>query len=283
MVRSPACHVGGQGFESPTVRHIIEAWQSPVYCSSLENCRIRDGSVSSNLTASAILNSSVTHLLNLSFTKVRRINIDLGTQCNLSCPGCQRTHLVNIGKLVPAIMPVSTFAKIASEENNLDAITFSGALSDPIFSTSLFGCLEHVNTLSNRPTCVFSTNGSGRKTEWWERFSSLLVGRNEVGFAIDGLADTNPIYRVGSNFDSIINGITTLKKCFVTNSNHKNSIVWRYVVFEHNYHQVKEAYQLAKSLGVDKFYLREADPRTPANMKLISRKFTDIKNEIESY
>jgi sulfatase maturation enzyme AslB (radical SAM superfamily) len=222
----------------------------------------------------------MTHSLNLSFTKIRRVNIDLGTQCNLSCPGCQRTHLESIGKLVPAIMPVSTFAKIASEENNLDAITFSGALSDPIFSTSLFDCLEHVNTLSNRPKCIFSTNGSGRKTEWWEQFASLLVGKNEVGFAIDGLADTNTIYRIGSNFDSIINGIETLKRCFSTNS--QNSIVWRYIVFEHNYHQVNEAYRLAKSLGVNDFYLREADPRTPSNMKLVSRKFIDIKREMES-
>ena len=31
----------------------MEAWQSPVYCSSLENCRVRNGAVSSNLTASA--------------------------------------------------------------------------------------------------------------------------------------------------------------------------------------------------------------------------------------
>ena len=31
----------------------IEAWQSPVYCTCLENRRLRNGSVSSNLTASA--------------------------------------------------------------------------------------------------------------------------------------------------------------------------------------------------------------------------------------
>ena len=36
----------------------MEAWQSPVYCDSLENCRELKPSVSSNLTASAIQNSS---------------------------------------------------------------------------------------------------------------------------------------------------------------------------------------------------------------------------------
>ena len=30
----------------------MEAWQSPAYCNSLENCRLLTGSVSSNLTAS---------------------------------------------------------------------------------------------------------------------------------------------------------------------------------------------------------------------------------------
>jgi hypothetical protein len=32
----------------------METWQSPVYCYSLENCRFRKGSVSSNLTVSTI-------------------------------------------------------------------------------------------------------------------------------------------------------------------------------------------------------------------------------------
>ncbi len=37
----------------------MEVWQSPVYCSSLENCRSRDGAVSSNLTTSTRLSRSM--------------------------------------------------------------------------------------------------------------------------------------------------------------------------------------------------------------------------------
>ena len=38
----------------------MEVWQSPVYCYSLENCRLSNGSVSSNLTASTIF-AAVAH------------------------------------------------------------------------------------------------------------------------------------------------------------------------------------------------------------------------------
>ena len=38
----------------------MEVWQSPVYCYSLENCRLSNGSVSSNLTASTIF-ATVAH------------------------------------------------------------------------------------------------------------------------------------------------------------------------------------------------------------------------------
>lgn len=52
--KSAASGYGGSNPPLSTNLFFMEAWQSPVYCNGLENRRIRNGSVSSNLTASTI-------------------------------------------------------------------------------------------------------------------------------------------------------------------------------------------------------------------------------------
>ena len=129
----------------------------------------------------------------------------------------------------------------------------------------------------------FSTNGSGRPTKWWETFATYLNPVNPmnsafpgdvVEFAVDGLEDTNPIYRVNAKWNSIQNGIKTLRE------NYTGQLVWRYIVFEHNYHQVVEAQQIARDLGLDQFHAILGDDRTPEHMLLKSKTWEDVLNDL---
>ena len=56
----------------------------------------------------------------------------------------------------------------------------------------------------------------------------------------------------------------------------KCSVGWRFIVFEHNYHQVDEARQQAKLLHLDRFHVILGDNRTPDSMRLRSASFDDI-------
>ena len=49
----------------------METWQSPVYCNSLENCRLRKGPVSSNLTVSTNFSRSVQWDVQVDNTRTR--------------------------------------------------------------------------------------------------------------------------------------------------------------------------------------------------------------------
>ena len=49
-------------------------------------------------------------------------------------------------------------------------------------------------------------------TKFWKLFTSKLRNKDQVGFAIDGLEDTNPIYRINSEWDSIMNGLKIVFK-----------------------------------------------------------------------
>ena len=69
-------------------------------------------------------------------------------------------------------------------------------------------------------------------------------------------------------------GIKTVRE------NWNGSLWWRYVVFEHNYHQVGKAKQLAKELGFDEFQPMIGDRRTPPHMLLKSATWQEILDDI---
>ena len=63
-----------------------------------------------------------------------------------------------------------------------------------------------------------------------------------VVFSVDGLEDTNHIYRRGVKWEKLI---TNMRAYSATGA----YAVWEWLVFEHNQHQVEEARALAKELN----------------------------------
>lgn len=208
----------------------------------------------------------------------KRINIEASTRCNLLCPGCARTQEMALGNgLAGGIgdMDIEVFKLLVRPENKIDAITYNMALSDPIYSGTLFEQLRYLKTLDKRPVINMSTNGSGRSEKWWKEFASLLLPTDIIEFAIDGLEDTNHIYRVNAKWHTIIKAVNTLR------SNFSGKIGWRYIVFEHNYHQVAEANKLSIELGFDWFKTMIGDTdRTPLHMQLKSKTWEEVFNDL---
>lgn len=208
-------------------------------------------------------------------TTKRRVTIDSSSRCNLSCPGCGRTQDIKNKKNGSiSDMPMEYFVALMREENKLTNLTYNLALSDPIYSGVFLEQMEYLNSLSYRPKVNISTNGSGRTKTWWKRLANVLDINDRVEFAIDGLKDTNHIYRVNSKWDSIILGINELR------NNWDGEMMWRYVIFEHNYHQIKQAKQLAKDLGFNSFRMVVGDARTPDEMLLKSSSWRKIQNDL---
>jgi sulfatase maturation enzyme AslB (radical SAM superfamily) len=205
----------------------------------------------------------------------RRLNIDSSSRCNLSCPGCGRTRDIAKGiQLDVSDMPMQYFEALVRPENKISHLTYNLSLSDPIYSGVFLEQMDYLKTLERRPKVNISTNASGRGERWWRKFASVMDINDRVEFAIDGLKDTNHIYRVNSNWDSIMLGVRTFR------ANWEGRMMWRYVIFEHNYHQVVEAQQLAKELGFDSFRPVVGDGRTPKEMLLKSKTWREIERDL---
>jgi sulfatase maturation enzyme AslB (radical SAM superfamily) len=71
-----------------------------------------------------------------------------------------------------------------------------------------------------------------------------------VTFGIDGLYDTHSLYRIGTNFDTIIKNA----KMFINNG---GNACWTFIIFKHNEHQVELAEQLAKTTGFKTFQAKQ--------------------------
>lgn len=231
------------------------------------------------MNSAKLIKTNVYEGLNTNFSHVdswgnwrRRVNLEASTRCNLLCPGCNRTQ--TRGQFAITDLDIENFKLLVRPENNLQGLTYNMALSDPIYSGTLFEQLEYLLTLKQRPQLHFSTNGSGRNAQWWEQFATYLQNTDMVEFAVDGLKDTNHIYRVNAKWESILLGIRTLREHF------NGKITWRYLVFEHNYHQVAQAQRFATELNLDNFNVILGDDRTPKEMILHSKTWKQVLNDL---
>ena len=131
--------------------------------------------------------------------------LDHTSRCNLMCPQCGRVSKDQ--KLNPR-MPITDLSlddyKILLEpfhnrplERIIHCGNFGDVIASPTFDETLVYSLDYTQNIR------IETNGSARKPQWWRELAHKGQGKLHTVFSIDGLADTNHIYRVGSDFDRI--------------------------------------------------------------------------------
>lgn len=186
----------------------------------------------------------------LKLSDIRRVHIELTTRCNARCPMCMRNYRgydYNSGYPdtelyftdIVHIFKKSLLAQLAL--NPVYGVNFNGNLGD--FAVSRDG-VEIVNYFANAGVRVnINTNGSSRSPAWWSKLARPGV---QIGFALDGLADTHSLYRQDTDWQKIIENARAFIKA-------GGRAVWRFVPFDHNRHQEEECRRLAKDLGFADF------------------------------
>lgn len=179
-------------------------------------------------------------------SELKGLYIEHTSRCNLQCPSCARKHAPNNSKdFRLADMTLDDYKRIFDKElcNQLDIVRYCGSYGDAVASNTFFESVKYL--VENGVSFALNTNGSMRSEEWWRELAYISDKKSKVIFSIDGLEDTNHLYRIGSNFQKIIRNA----KAFIDAGGVAR---WDYIVFDHNKHQVEEAQQLAKDLG---FYI----------------------------
>lgn len=181
---------------------------------------------------------------------ITTLDIESINNCNARCPLCLRGTGMRTNDALDWNRVVSNIP--ASVWDNLQDINFNGTTGDNIMHPDI---AEIVNWCSkhSRAKINIHTNGSLRSSTWWTQFGIQLRNvPHKVVFGLDGLADTHSVYRIGTNFDKIIENA----KAFIESGGHAE---WQFILFKHNAHQVEQARQLAKELGFSRFFVLYQD------------------------
>ena len=195
--------------------------------------------------------------------KIIKLDTEITNRCNAACPQCPRTgthkglsNLISKSGLYDVRPEI--FDEILKSEagKDINKVTYCGNYGDPIMHPKAMEIFQKVAGYGVRYQNI-DTNGGIRSPEWWSELGK--IPGFEVTFAIDGLEDTNHLYRVNVKWERVMENA----KAFIAAG---GKAIWVFIVFGHNEHQVDEAKALSDELGFAQF-----------NYKLSTRKF-DVKS-----
>lgn len=188
------------------------------------------------------------------------LHIEPTDVCNLACPLCAREYDHEFNKSIKNHLTVDQIKKHCDIDfiKNLDKMFMCGNYGDPAAGRNTLDIYKHFRNINPTITLGMNTSGSLRTPSWWTELAGILnQSRDFVVFSIDGLADTNHIYRVNSQWDNIIANA----QAFISAG---GSAHWDMLVYKHNEHQVDECQAMAKSLGF-KWFRAKVSKRPLAN------------------
>jgi MoaA/NifB/PqqE/SkfB family radical SAM enzyme len=135
--------------------------------------------------------------------------------------------------------------------NQLDSYYFCGNFGDPMLNNDLIEMCQYSTEVAPETPIAIHTNGGARSKEWWEQLARALPNNHRVVFALDGLEDTHHLYRVGTQFDKVIDNAYAFIQA-------GGIAEWVFIKFKHNEHQVEEARRTAKEVGFQHFTLKNS-------------------------
>lgn len=177
----------------------------------------------------------------------RNIHVEVSSKCTLKCPRCPRTELAL--DHLNREFSLTDFAR-AFDVATLSAVSkiiFCGDVGDPIYAKDFLNIVEYIKKNSNT-TINIVTNGSYKNVQWWDTLGKFLDSKDQVTFSLDGWdQESNQKYRVNSDWNSIVEGIKTLRAASPCIMN------WSMIYFNFNENQVARIKQTAQDLGFDTF------------------------------
>lgn len=188
---------------------------------------------------------------------IKEIHIEPTSLCNAECPQCARN--INGSGLNPNIqlnsLTINYFTNFFNRDNiaNVKKIFFCGNVGDPCATPDLLEICRYLKSIKPDLVLGVNTNGSLKTEDWFRELGKIFQGPLDyVVFSIDGLEDTNHIYRRNTNWSKIMRNA----RAYIGTG---ASAHWDMLVFDHNKHQVDSAQRLAREIGFTWFRSKITD------------------------
>jgi MoaA/NifB/PqqE/SkfB family radical SAM enzyme len=181
-----------------------------------------------------------------SYDSISEYQLEITSHCNAACPQCPRN--LNGGKLNP-YMPLKHLDRAVIAQTfdqdlvqRISQIFFCGSYGDPIMHPEFLEILQDFRAKNPQVWLYIHTNGGVHDTKYWTRMAKILAGYGKIDFGIDGLSDTNDLYRQNVKFKKVMANA----QAFIDAGGRAQ---WNCIVFEHNDTQLDEISKLSFEMG----------------------------------
>lgn len=208
------------------------------------------------------------------YKDIKTLQLELSSRCNAACPQCARNCN---GFDIPNLPLLSwTLEQVKKHIDNeflkqLEFIYLCGSYGDPLIAKDFLSIVDYIRSINPNIRIGAHTNGSLRTTKFFKECASQL---DFLSFGIDGLEDTNHLYRRKCIWNKIIENATA----FIQAGGHAE---WDFIVFEHNQHQVETARALSQKLGFANFNVKKTCRFLNYNHDLVD--YYDVENKYKIY
>jgi len=178
---------------------------------------------------------------------IRHVHLEISSRCNASCPLCPRNlhgYPFNDG-YVERDLSLEDAKKIFKPEflGQLTSLLINGNLGDMVMNADSLDIIKYFREHNSTMDITISTNGGARPTSFWQDLAKLNC---KIWFCVDGLEDTNHLYRQNVVWNIVMNNATA----FINAGGHAT---WQLIDFNFNRPQRDTIQKLAKSMGFKKF------------------------------
>jgi MoaA/NifB/PqqE/SkfB family radical SAM enzyme len=175
---------------------------------------------------------------------IKVLHIEPTTACNAACPQCAREQDPAFDKTKLDHLTLAQVQRHFTDDaiRGLDKMFMCGDYGDPAAGQHTLEIFRYFRQVNPDITLGMNTNGSLRNISWWQELAGLLnQERDYVIWSLDGLEDTNHIYRVNTIWSKIMENA----EAFIRAGGRAH---WEMLVYEHNEHQVKDCRDLARRM-----------------------------------
>lgn len=180
------------------------------------------------------------------------IQMEVSSRCNLSCPLCP----VSIGLDRPTgHMELGLFQKVIDELGAYLFVVLFWDWGEPFLNPQAYQMIRYAHSRDIR--VISSTNGHLFATG---HHASQVVqsGLDALVFSVDGISQkTYQRYRAGGSLDQVLEGIARVVTAKRRLASRTPLVNLRFIVMEHNEHEIHRLEGFASSLGVDLLTVRK--------------------------
>lgn len=176
---------------------------------------------------------------------IKVLHLEPTDVCQASCALCARETDQHFDKGSQHHLDPDQIHQVFGSEQiaALDKMFMCGVYGDPAAGRYTLDIYRDFRKINPDIVLGMNSNGAVQNTLWWHELGTIFnQAQDYVVFSIDGLEDTNSVYRRGVNWSKLMYNV----RAFVEAG---GSAHWDMLVYRHNQHQVDECEQLARDMG----------------------------------